>query len=145
MNGYSLGNQKNAGWNVETQTDRAIHFENYTLLLIESKSCVGWTWYRFRDNDQTVYEDKNGNLYTAFDISGAAPSGYLNVETGELVKDASFGSSLTVYYKGESDLSNVGSNKGLYDNNMNIYTELAGSMKKISDNVFALIHYFDGK
>ena len=52
---------------------------------------------------------------------------------------------LIVYYKGESDLSNVGSNKGLYDNHMNIYTELADSMKRISDNVFALIHYFDGR
>ena len=103
---------------------------------------MGWTWYRFRDNDQTVYADGSGNLYTAFDISGAAPSAYLNVETGELVKDVS---SLTVYYKGESDLSNVGSNKGLYDNHMNIYTELADSMKRISENVFALIHYFDGR
>ena len=143
MNGYALGNQSNAGWNVDTQTDRAIHFENYTLLLIESKSCVGWTWYRFRDNDQTVYRDEVGNLYVAFDIAGAAPSAYKNIQNGNIIDGPGLAPSLTVYYKGESDLSNVGSNKGIYDNKMNIYTELAGSYKKIYDNVFALIDYFD--
>lgn len=144
MNGYALGNQKNAGWNVETQTDRAIHFENYTLILIESKTCVGWTWYRFRDNDQTIYTDEVGNLYTAFDIVGAAPNAYVHLETGTVIEDGeALAPSLSIYYKGESDLSNVGSNKGIYDNHMNLYTELAEAFKRIHDNVFALIEYFD--
>ena len=143
MNGYALGNQKNAGWNVDTQADRAIHFENYTLILLESRSCVGWTWYRFRDNDQTIYKDEAGNLYRAFDISGAAPSAYQNVESGVIIDGPALAPSLTVVYKGEGDLSNVGSNKGIYDNKMNIYAELAGSYKKIHDNVLALIDYFD--
>ena len=143
MNGYALGNQTNAGWNVETQKDRAIHFENYTLLLIESRSCVGWTWYRFRDNDQPLYQDEVGNIYKPFDISGAAPSAYQNVESGAIIDGPALAPSLTTIYKGESDLSNVGSNKGIYDNKMNMYTELVGSYKKIHDNVFALIDYFD--
>ena len=143
MNGYSLGNQKNAGWNVDTQKDRAIHFENYTLILIESKSCVGWTWYRFRDNDQTIYKDEAGNLYRAFDISGAVPSAYQNVKNGNIIDGPALAPSLTVFYKGEGDLSNVGSNKGIYDNKMNIYKELTASIKKISENVVALTDYFD--
>ena len=143
MNGYALGNQTNAGWNVETQKDRAIHFENYTLLLIESRSCVGWTWYRFRDNDQPLYQDEVGNIYKPFDISGAVPGAYQNVESGAIIDGPSLAPSLTTVYKGESDLSNVGSNKGIYDNKMNMYTELVGSYKKIHDNVFALIDYFD--
>lgn len=145
MNGYKLQNQVNAGWRVDTQKDRGIHFENYTLLLIEGRSCVGWTWYRFRDNDQTVYVDEGGNLYTAFDRAGAAPSAYVNVESGRIIEDGvAFAPSLKIHYKGEGDLSNLGSNKGIYDNKMNVYAELAASIKKISDNVFALASYFDG-
>jgi hypothetical protein len=143
MNGYALGNQKNAGWNVDTQKDRAIHYENYTLLLIESKSCVGWTWYRFRDNDQTVYADEVGNLYKAFDMKDGKPSAYENLESGQTIDGPSFAPSLTIVYKGEGDISNVGSNKGIYDNKMNAYAELTSSIKKISDNVFALASYFD--
>ena len=143
MNGYALGNQKNAGWNVDTQKDRAIHFENYTLILLESRSCVGWTWYRFRDNDQTVYKDEAGNIYVAFDIAGAAPSAYINVKNGNVIDGPGLAPSLTVVYKGEGDLSNVGSNKGIYDNKMNIYTELTSSMKKISENILAIIDYFE--
>ena len=144
MNGYSLGNQTNAGWIVKTQADRAIHFENYVLLLLESQTCVGWTWYRFRDNDQTIYQDEAGNLYRAYDYKNKALYGYVNVETGELI-DPSVTMKLTVFYKGEGDTSNLGSNKGLYDNHMNPYTELLEAHERVSDSIFSLINFFDAR
>jgi len=145
MNGYALGNQSNAGWHTSTQKDRAIHFENYVLLLLESGNCVGWTWYRFRDNDQTIYRDPAGNLYRAHDFVNGAISAYTNVITGETLPSDKVASTLTVHYKGESDTSNLGSNKGIFDNKMNIYEELTSSMKRISDNVFSILQYFDGQ
>jgi hypothetical protein len=142
MNGYRLGNQTNAGWRVDTQKDRAIHFENYTLILLESHSCVGWTWYRFRDNDQTIYKDEAGNLYRAFDMIDGKINEYENVATGQRIDGPGLAPSLSVYYKGEGDLSNIGSNKGIYDNQMNPYKELMGAMKNISDNILGLVDYF---
>lgn len=144
MNGYSLGNQTNAGSIVKTQTDRANFFENYTLLLLESQTCVGWTWYRFRDNDQTIYQDDDGNLYRAYDYKDKKIYGYVNVETGELI-DPAREMILTVFYKGEGDTSNLGSNKGIYDNHMNPYEELLNAHKNISDNIFGLIGFFDSR
>lgn len=144
MNGYSMGNQTNAGWIVHTQEDRAIHYENYALLLLESQTCVGWTWYRFRDNDQTIYKDPAGNLYRAYDYTNKKISAYCNVNTEEVIPAGNIENSLTVFYQGERDTTNLGSNKGIYDNHMNLYSELAGAITKISDNLFALINYFDG-
>ena len=142
MNGYQLGNQQNAGLMVKTQEDRATFYENYTLLLLESQNCVGWTWYRFRDNDQTVYKDSDGNLYRAFDQANGSVTGYVNLSTGEKVMAAN-APQMTIQYKGETDTSNLGSNKGIYDNNMNLYQTLANSIKTISDNLFGIVNYFD--
>ena len=142
MNGYTLGNQANAGLIVKTQADRALMYENYTLLLLESQTCVGWTWYRFRDNDQTIYQDANGNKYRAFDYQNGAISAYVNVDTGAKVSLSNM-PAVTVFYQGETDTSNLGSNKGIYDNKMNLYTELTSSMKLITDNIFGIINHFD--
>ena len=141
-NGYSLGNQSNAGLIVDTQNDRATMYENYTLLLIESQTCVGWTWYRFRDNDQTLYIDSNGNIYRVFDYQNGAISAYYNLTTNNKVTPANM-PTVSVYYQGETDTSNLGSNKGIYDNKMNLYSELAGAISNISNNIFGLINYFD--
>ena len=46
-----LPNNSGAGWLVPTQRDRARFYQNFTLALIESKSCVGWHWFKFRDNN----------------------------------------------------------------------------------------------
>ena len=144
MNGYSLGNQTNAGMIVKTQADRAAYYEHYVMLLLESQTCVGWTWYRFRDNDQTIYQDEGGNLYRAYDYKNGEISGYVNVKTGTIVEDGpAFAPSLKEFYKGEGDTSNLGSNKGFYDNKMNVYKELTGAVKKTTDNIFNLIRYFD--
>lgn len=144
MNGYGFGNQTNAGSIVKTQADRAAYYENYTLVLLESQTCVGWTWYRFRDNDQTIFVDEGGNLYRAYDYQNGEISAYTNVLTGDVVENGpAFAPSLKVHYKGEGDTSNLGSNKGIYDNKMNMYKELTDSMKLITDNIFSLIDYFD--
>lgn len=143
MNGYAMGNQSNAGWIVKTQKDRAIHYENYVLLLLESGTCVGWSWYRMRDNDQTIYKDEAGNLYRAYDYKNGIITQFLNVKSGTLVDGPGLLPSLTVHYKGETDTSNLGSNKGIFDNKMNIYPELIGTMKRISDNLLDIIDYFD--
>ena len=70
---------------------------------------------------------------------------YANLENGNIIDGPALAPSLTVYYKGEGDTSNLGSNKGIYDNKMNAYAELTASIKEISDNVFALANYFDEK
>ena len=143
-NGYPLGNQSNAGLIVDTQSDRATMYENYTLLLLEAKSCVGWTWYRFRDNDQSIYKDAEGNLYRVFDIKNnpGEITAYYNITTGEKVLAAEM-PTVEQIYKGETDTSNLGSNKGIYSNGMNLYTELAGAISNISSNMFGIINYFD--
>ncbi|MEI9975021.1 MAG: hypothetical protein WDO73_25010 [Ignavibacteriota bacterium] len=44
-------NSSGAGWIVPTQRDRALFYQNFTLALLESKSCVGWHWFKYMDND----------------------------------------------------------------------------------------------
>ena len=173
MNGIPLMNQNNAGWIVETQEDRAAHYENYVMLLLESRCCVGWTWYRFRDNDQRVYCDAARNLYVDHDVTSGAISSYVKI--GTLDEDGSFNldpsylavkdnvdlsvegdpyaefvanikaDQLTVVYKGETggDNSNNGSNKGLYDNHMNIYEPLAEAYERVDKHIMGLVNYFD--
>ena len=46
-----LPNISGAGWIVKTQRDRGLFYQNYTLQLLESKSCVGWHWFKYIDND----------------------------------------------------------------------------------------------
>jgi hypothetical protein len=47
--GYT--NQSGAGWIVRTQADRGRFYQNFTLALLESKTCIGWHWLRYIDND----------------------------------------------------------------------------------------------
>ena len=179
MNGIPLMNQTNAGWIVKTQEDRAAHYENYVLLLLESRCCVGWTWYRFRDNDQRVYRDDNNNVYVDHDVTAGAITSYVKVGTGSFNENGTLASitfdqdflavaknmdltvagdpylpfvasditaaDLTVVYKGEygGDNSNNGSNKGLYDNRMNIYQPLADAYARVDQHIMGLVNYFD--
>lgn len=46
-----LANNSGAGWLVPTQKDRGRFYQNFTLGLLESKSCVGWHWFKYRDNN----------------------------------------------------------------------------------------------
>jgi len=43
-------NEDGAGWLVETQADRGLFYQHFTLTLLESRNCVGFHWYRYRDS-----------------------------------------------------------------------------------------------
>lgn len=47
--GYA--NTSGAGWVVATQRDRGDFYQNFTIGLLESGNCVGWHWFKYRDND----------------------------------------------------------------------------------------------
>jgi len=48
-----MPNFSGAGWMVRTQEDRGLFYQNFTLGLLESKSCVGFHWFKYQDNDPT--------------------------------------------------------------------------------------------
>jgi hypothetical protein len=48
-----LGNLSGAGWLVKNQQDRGLFYQNYCLSLLQSKSCIGWHWFKYQDNDPT--------------------------------------------------------------------------------------------
>jgi hypothetical protein len=95
-----LPNNSGAGWLVRTQKDRARFYQHFTLGLLESKSCVGWHWFKYRDNNPE-------------DLS--------------------------------TDPSNRDSNKGIIDYKYKPYIKLLEDMKKLNNEVYALIDYFDSK
>jgi hypothetical protein len=45
-----LANKKGAGWLVRTQQDRADFYQHFTLGLLESRTCVGWHWFKYHDD-----------------------------------------------------------------------------------------------
>ena len=142
MNGHTLGNYTDtACWLVQTQQQRANSYESYVLNLLESNNCVGWILYRFRDNDQSIYIDGQGNQYLLSSSPKAPELMYTNIQTGEVVS----GNKVTMekIYFGETDSSNLSHNKGIYDNHMEPYTEMMTSMKRISDNLLDLIRFFE--
>ncbi len=48
-----LPNTRGAGWRVSSQKDRAAHYQNFCIKLLESDSCVGWHFFKYQDNDPT--------------------------------------------------------------------------------------------
>ncbi len=46
-----LTNETGAGWNVPTQQERGLFYENFTLELLKNPWSVGWHWFRYQDND----------------------------------------------------------------------------------------------
>lgn len=46
-----FANTSGAGWIVPTQADRGKFYQNFTLGLLGYKGCVGWHWFKYRDND----------------------------------------------------------------------------------------------
>lgn len=55
-----LPNTDGAGYAVRTQFDRAMYYQNFLIGLMKSKVCVGWHWFRYQDNDNSLGED-NGD------------------------------------------------------------------------------------
>jgi len=89
-----LANQSGAGWIVKTQKDKGLFYQNYCLGLLQSKSCIGWHWFKYQDNDPT---------YT------------------------------------KADPSNNDANKGIVDNEYNVYQSLLSQMKSLNQNRYKLI------
>ena len=52
-----LANTSGGGFLVRTFKDRAYVYQHITLGLLESLHCVGWTWFKYQDDDGT---DNNG-------------------------------------------------------------------------------------
>lgn len=44
-------NASGAGWQVKTQNDRGLFYENFVIGLVRSRVCVGWHWFTYMDND----------------------------------------------------------------------------------------------
>lgn len=57
-----LGNTTGAGWNVHTQEDRGVFYENFVHELIKSGVCVGWHWFTYMDNDPTNAGSDSSNI-----------------------------------------------------------------------------------
>jgi acetyl esterase/lipase len=46
-----MGNTGGAGWLVRTQKDRGHFYQNFVVGLLRSRTCIGWHWHRYADND----------------------------------------------------------------------------------------------
>lgn len=88
-----LGNINGAGFIVPTQRERAYAYQHITLGLLEAKNCVGWHYFKYKDDDPAD--------------------------------------------------STEPSNKGIYDNNFNIFPWMAEYAKNLNYNSYRLIEYFD--
>ena len=52
-----MGNTSGAGWEVRTQRDRGLFYEQFALGLLQSRDCVGWHWFKYMDNDPAAPGD----------------------------------------------------------------------------------------
>lgn len=46
-----MSNETGAGWIVKTQSERGDFYQSFALGLLENKSCIGFHWFQYRDND----------------------------------------------------------------------------------------------
>ena len=56
-----LPNTSGAGWCVPTQKERAYAYQHFTLGLLEAKNCVGWTWFKYQDDDGSDNDNMPAN------------------------------------------------------------------------------------
>ncbi len=120
-----LTNNRGAGKVVQSQEARGQYYQTFALKMLESGYCVGWSWYRYQDNDVSVYVNENGDidLYNQWQKD---MSGYTEIHSGE-----------------DTDQSNLDSNKGIVTNDMKVYEEFANAIGELARNVFSLADYFD--
>ena len=50
-NDSGMPNKTGAGWLVNTQAERGDFYQNYAMQLIQSKTIIGWHWFKYQDND----------------------------------------------------------------------------------------------
>ena len=116
-NGFTLANSTGAGHVVKTQMDRADYYEHYALAMLESKACVGWGWYCFRDNDQSYYTSNGENRLIMLNMTYGTnphPNTWMDVDTGKIYTAAEIGD-YTAVHNGAGLHSNQNINKGLYN------------------------------
>ena len=116
-NGWMLASSHGAGAYMNTQAERAAYYENYVLALLESKACVGWIWYRFRDCDQSIFEmTETGEQVIMLHVTAGTTmkANTFMKEDGTIVSADEVGAYTTVY-KGNDINSNQNGNKGLYN------------------------------
>lgn len=114
-NGYPLANSTGAGQLVKTQQDRGDYYEHYAMALLESAACVGWTWYRYRDNDQGLYRQvgKDNEMYMCHITYGR--NRHVNTfMDGGVIRTAAEVGEFEEIYKGEPMASNQNANKGIF-------------------------------
>ncbi len=46
-----MANTGGAGWLVRTQAERGLFYQHFALALLEARTCVGWHWFKYSDND----------------------------------------------------------------------------------------------
>lgn len=95
---YRITNRSGAGWTVRTQDDRGRFYQNFALMLLECKGCVGFDWFQYWDNDPDNHK---------------------------------------------ADLSNRNSNKGIYSNSHEEYTDLTKYMNELNNQKYHVIKFFD--
>lgn len=67
-----MPNNSGAGWLVKTQKDRGLFYQNFCIGLLESKGCVGWHYFKYKDNDREDRSadpsntDSNKGIVTAY-------------------------------------------------------------------------------
>ncbi len=148
--GLMMANSTGAGFVVMTQQERATYYEHFVLSLLESKACVGWSWYRFRDNDQGLWATTDGKYTdlrmlfvsygdTTYPVTYADKDGnvYANADLG--VTEDNWKTKLIQTYAGEPMASNQNCNKGLY--NANYSTTVAVYTYDASGNLTAVNAY----
>lgn len=57
-----LANTTGAGFTVHTQEDKGFAYQHFCLSLLESKSCVGWHYFKYQDNDPTATNVDPSNI-----------------------------------------------------------------------------------
>jgi hypothetical protein len=60
-------NENGAGGVVHTQKERGEFYQNFTLGLLESKSCVGWCWHTYKDSYAPPQDSNKGFLNYDFE------------------------------------------------------------------------------
>ncbi len=57
-----LANTTGAGYTVHNQTDKGHAYQHFCLALLESRSCVGWHFFKYQDNDPTAKDVDPSNI-----------------------------------------------------------------------------------
>jgi hypothetical protein len=57
-----LYNTSGAGYVVPDQNTRGIFYEQFVMALIESGTCVGWHWFKYKDNDPSAPASDPSNI-----------------------------------------------------------------------------------